>query len=99
MTTSETREPRGSIEIFLQVNSLDIPAEARAKMREAACKAVQGATLDVHHCPPHLQDAFRRIVTEAAYVAKCGRQPFNAKMKVMPEAGIPYRNQSRKCRL
>ena len=61
---------RGNIETFLEVNSIDITHDERAKMREAACKAIGGAELDVRHCPDHLLESFRRIVTEAAYIVR-----------------------------
>jgi len=90
---------RGNIETFLEVNSMEIEPEARAKMREAACKAMSGAELNVSCCPAHLRDAFRMVVTEAAYKARVKGEKFNPKAETMPTAGVPYRNQSRKCNL
>jgi hypothetical protein len=88
---------RGNIETFLEVNSLDITHDERQGMEEAACKAMSGAELDVCPCPPHLRDAFRRIVTEAAYKVRVKGEKFNPKAEVMPKAGDPYRTQLRKC--
>jgi len=90
---------RGNIETFLEANAPDIKPADRAKMREAACKAIQGAGLNVSCCPAHLRDAFRMIVTEAAYKARVKGEKFNPKAETMPTAGVPYRNQSRKCNL
>ncbi len=90
---------RGNIETFLEVNSMDITHDARAKMREAACKAIQGAELNAYHCPDHLRDAFRRIVTEAAYIERVKGEKFNPKAEVMPAGGKPDSRMSRECRL
>jgi len=98
MTAQQTSE-RGNIETFLETNAPDIKPADRAKMREAAAKAISGATLNVSCCPDHLRDSFRQIVTEAAYIERVKGQKFNPKAEVMPTAGVPYRNQSRKCNL
>ncbi len=87
------------IETFLTVNSLDITHDERQRMEEAACKAIGGATLDVRPCPPHLRDAFRRIVTEAAYIERVKGEKVNPKDEAMLAGGVPYRTQSRKCNL
>lgn len=101
MTTATTQAAeRGNIETFLQVNSIDIPdPETRAKMREAAAKAISGAELNDRHCPPHLRDAFRRIVHEAAYIERVKGQKVNPKEEVMPTQGKADSRMSRNCRL
>lgn len=91
--------PRGNLETFFEVNALDIDPADRAKMREAAAKAMSGATLNDKHCPPHLRDAFRQIVTEAAYRARVKNQPFNPNADVMPVAGKPDSRMSKNSRL
>jgi len=98
MTTQQTSE-RGNIETFFEANSMEIEPEARAKMREAACKAISGATLNVHHCPDHLRDNFRRVVTEATYKARVAGEKVNPKAEVMPAGGKPDSRMSRECRL
>lgn len=74
------------IETFLTVNHSDIPPEDRAKLREAAAKAIldENAPIDTSHCPAHLRDAFRRLVVQAAYQARVKGEFFDAKRECLP---------------
>lgn len=54
------------IETFLLVNALEITEPYRAKIREAAAKAIRGEDINLNHCPAHLRpDLLDIIVTEA----------------------------------
>lgn len=65
------------IETFLLVNALEITEPYRAKIREAAAKAINGEPIRLNHCPKHLRDALRRIIIEAAYQSRVRGQKFN----------------------
>lgn len=69
------------IETFLLVNALEITEPYRAKIREAAAKAISGEPVRLNHCPEHLRDALRRIIIEAAYQGRVRGQKFNVKIK------------------
>lgn len=69
------------IETFLLVNALEITEPYRAKIREAAAKAISGEPIRLNHCPEHLRDALRRIITEAAYQSRVRGQRFNVNTK------------------
>lgn len=69
------------IETFLRVNAQEIPKDARAKIREAAAKAIAGELIRLNHCPEHLRDPLRRIIIEAAYQSRVRGQKFNVKIK------------------
>lgn len=70
-------------ETFLTVNADEIPPTNRAKIREAIAKSADPAT----YCPDHLQDALRRIITEAQYQQRVKGQMFNPKGEYMPTGG------------
>lgn len=76
----------GPIETFLTVNAKDIPPTDRAKLREAAAKAIQDekAGIDLAHCPAHLRDAFRRVVVVEAYKRRVNGQIVNPKIEYLP---------------
>lgn len=67
------------IETFLAANAQEIPEVARAKLREAAAKAIAGEGVRLNHCPAHLRDALRRIIIEAAYQRRVRGQQFTVK--------------------
>lgn len=69
------------IETFLRVNALEITEPYRAKIREAAAKAIAGEPIRLNHCPEHLRDALRRIIIEAAYQSRVRGQNFNVNTK------------------
>ena len=76
----------GPIETFLTVNAKDIPPTDRAKLREAATKAIRDekAGIDTSRCPAHLADAFRRLVIAEAYKRRVGGQIVNPKIEYLP---------------
>lgn len=67
------------IETFLLVNALEITEPYRAKIREAAAKAIAGEPIRLNHCPEHLREALRRIIIEAAYQSRVRGQKFTVK--------------------
>ena len=69
------------IETFLLVNALEITEPYRAKIREAAAKAIAGEPIRLNHCPEYLRDALRRIIIEAAYQSRVRGQKFNVDTK------------------
>lgn len=69
------------IETFLLVNALEITEPYRAKIREAAAKAISGEPIRLNHCPEHLRDALRRIIIESAYQSRVRGQRFNVNTK------------------
>ena len=75
----------GPIETFLTVNAKDIPPTDRAKLREAATKAIRDekAGIDTSRCPAHLADAFRRLVIAEAYKRRVGGQIVNPKIEYL----------------
>lgn len=76
-------KPHCIIETFLRVNAIDIDPTNRAKIREAVANGADPAK----YCPEHLQDALRRIITEAQYQQRVKGQMFNPKGEYMPTAG------------
>lgn len=81
MTTTMAEIP-ATIETFLLVNSREIPAQSRAKLREAAAKSIldEKAPIADAHCPPHIRDVFRRLVIEAAYRHRNAGEKFTVKI-------------------
>jgi len=77
------------IETFLAVNAGEIQAPDRAKIREAAVKAIQGADIDLSACPEHLRDALRRIINQEAYKYRNYGKRFDPDRDYMPTGGQP----------
>ena len=50
------------IETFLTVNAAEIPAPARAKIRQAAVDIIRGKPASLDACPEHLRGALLDII-------------------------------------
>lgn len=85
------------VETFLTVNDLDIPPTVRARVRECIVKGAYRTAVEL--VPDFLQDAFRRIVNEAAYQRRNAGQYIDPDAEYMPTAGKADPRQSKNSRL
>lgn len=54
------------VDAFLQRHAAEIAEPYRAWIRYAAVKAIQGADINLNHCPSHLRSELLDIILDAA---------------------------------
>ena len=77
------------LETFLHVNASELGPDARQDVNAAIAALVRDylAPIRLNACPEHLQDALRRLVTQAAYEVRNAGKKVDPRGEYMPMQG------------
>ena len=95
------REPAAeSLDTFLHVNAGELGSNARQEVSAAIAALVRDylAPVCLSACPEHLQDALRRLVTQAAYEVRNAGKKVDPQAEHMPTQGTAKSSILNPCR-
>lgn len=95
------REPAAeSLDTFLQVNAGELGPSARQEVSAAIAALVRDylAPIRLNACPEHLQDALRRLVTQAAYEVRNANKEVDPRGEYMEKQGASKPSTLNPCR-